>query len=97
MVSWSRFFSALIMISMPVAVNVSAQQQSSKSLERVRLTLPARALTFVPYYFGKSRGFYEREGIDLELIVMRPPIGVTALQAGEVDYTAAGGDRKSVV
>src|ERR1041384_319177 len=67
------------------------QQQSAKALERVRLTLPARALTFVPYYFGKARGFYEKEGINLELIVMRPPIGVTALQAGEVDYTAAGG------
>src|ERR1041384_8700950 len=68
-----------------------AQQQAGKSLERVRLTLPARALTFLPYYFGKARGFYEREGVDLELIVMRPPIGVTALQAGEVDFTAAGG------
>jgi NitT/TauT family transport system substrate-binding protein len=53
--------------------------------------LPARALTFVPYYFGKSKGLYEKEGIDLELIVMKPPIGVTGLQAGEVDYTAAGG------
>jgi ABC-type nitrate/sulfonate/bicarbonate transport system substrate-binding protein len=48
-------------------------------------------LTFVPYYFGKSQRLYEKEGIDLELIVMRPPIGVTALQAGEVDYSAAGG------
>jgi hypothetical protein len=48
-------------------------------------------LTFVPYYFGKSQRLYEKEGIDLDLIVMRPPIGVTALQAGEVDYSAAGG------
>ncbi|HSF57707.1 MAG TPA: ABC transporter substrate-binding protein [Candidatus Binatia bacterium] len=70
---------------------VQAQPQGKKPLEKVRLTVPAKSLTFVPYYFGKSQRLYEQEGIDLELIVMRPPIGVTALQAGEVDYSAAGG------
>jgi NitT/TauT family transport system substrate-binding protein len=70
---------------------VYAQQEGRKPLERVRLTVPAKSLTFLPYYFGKSKGFFEREGIDLEIIVMRPPIGVTALQAKEVDYSAAGG------
>ncbi|MGN6731569.1 MAG: hypothetical protein ACTHMB_06280, partial [Candidatus Binatia bacterium] len=40
----------------------------SKSLEKVRLTVPAKALTFVPYYFGKSQGIFAQEGIDLEII-----------------------------
>lgn len=78
----------LILLS---AAFVQAQQEGKKPLEKVRLTVPAKSLTFVPYYFGKSQRLYEKEGIDLELIVMRPPIGVTALQAGEVDYSAAGG------
>jgi NitT/TauT family transport system substrate-binding protein len=84
-----RFMPLLIVISFfsPFA----HAQEAKKQLEKVRLTVPARSLTFLPYYFGKSRGFFEKEGIDLELIVMRPPIGVTALQAGEVDYSAAGG------
>jgi ABC-type nitrate/sulfonate/bicarbonate transport system substrate-binding protein len=60
-------------------------------LEKVRLTVPAKSLTFLPYYFGKSQGIFAREGIDLEIIVMRPPLGVTALVAGDLDYTAAGG------
>src|SRR4029077_20565510 len=34
---------------------------------------------------------FAKEGIDLEIIVMRPPLGVTALVAGDLDYTAAGG------
>jgi NitT/TauT family transport system substrate-binding protein len=66
-------------------------QDAKKSLERVRLTVPAKSLTFLPYYFGKARGMFAREGIDLEIIVMRPPLGVTALVAGDLDYTAAGG------
>jgi ABC-type nitrate/sulfonate/bicarbonate transport system substrate-binding protein len=66
-------------------------QQEKKTLERVRLTVPAKSLTFLPYYFGKAHGIFAREGVDLEIIVMRPPLGVTALVAGDLDYTAAGG------
>ena len=66
-------------------------QQDKKPLERVRLTVPAKSLTFIPYYFGRAQGIFAKEGIDLEIIVMRPPLGVTALVAGDLDYTAAGG------
>jgi ABC-type nitrate/sulfonate/bicarbonate transport system substrate-binding protein len=69
--------------------SVSLAQQ--RPLERVRLTVPAKSLTFIPFYFGKAQGTYAREGIDLEIIVMRPPLGVTALVAGDLDYSAAGG------
>jgi ABC-type nitrate/sulfonate/bicarbonate transport system substrate-binding protein len=68
-----------------------AQQDAKKPLERVRLTVPAKSLTFIPYYFGKAQGLFAKEGIDLEIIVMRPPLGVTALVAGDLDYSAAGG------
>jgi ABC-type nitrate/sulfonate/bicarbonate transport system substrate-binding protein len=68
-----------------------AQQPQQKSLEKIRLAVPARALTYLPFYFGKSKGVFAREGIDLETIVMRPPIGVNALSAGDVDYAAATG------
>ena len=66
-------------------------QQDKKPLEPVRLAVAAKALTLLPYYYGKSKGLFEREGIDLEIIAMRPPIGVTALQAGEVDYGGSTG------
>ena len=66
-------------------------QQDKKHLERVRITVPAKSLTFMPYYFGKAHGIFAKEGIDLEIIVMRPPLGVTALVAGDLDYSAAGG------
>src|SRR5437660_5624417 len=79
---------ALVALLFCVQPNTYAQQ---KPLEKVRLTVPAKALTFVPYYFGKAQGMFAKEGIDLEIIVMRPPLGVTALVAGDLDYTAAGG------
>jgi len=42
----------------------SAQAQS-KPLEKVRLTVPAKALTFVPYYFGKAQGIFAKEGMEV--------------------------------
>lgn len=79
---------ALVIYLAGISGNAHGQQ---KPLEKIRLTVPAKALTFVPYYFGKAQGIFAREGIDLEIIVMRPPLGVTALVAGDLDYTAAGG------
>jgi ABC-type nitrate/sulfonate/bicarbonate transport system substrate-binding protein len=76
-----------LMLVVLAAPRLAAQQK----LEKVRLTVPAKSLTFIPFYYGKAQGMYAREGIDLEIIVMRPPLGVTALVAGDLDYSAAGG------
>jgi ABC-type nitrate/sulfonate/bicarbonate transport system substrate-binding protein len=84
------FVGTFALLFLTLAVQDGTQAQP-KPLEKVRLTVPAKALTFVPYYFGKAHGMFAREGIDLEIIVMRPPLGVTALVAGDLDYTAAGG------
>ena len=81
------------LLLLPVLVFTVPQDTHAqpKALEKVRLTVPAKSLTFVPYYFGKAQVSFAKEGIDLEIIVMRPPLGVTALVAGDLDYTAAGG------
>jgi NitT/TauT family transport system substrate-binding protein len=87
--SLAILFSSLTIVGQ--APPAYAQQEAKRSLEKVRLTVPAKSLTFVPYYFGRAQGMFAREGVDLEIIVMRPPLGVTALVAGDLDYSAAGG------
>jgi NitT/TauT family transport system substrate-binding protein len=84
---------AILVICLMVGLqgNADAQKESRKALAKVRLHVAARSLTFIPYYFAESKGLFDSEGIDLEIIVMRPPVGVTALQAGEVDYSASAG------
>src|SRR5918998_5154026 len=78
-------FLSVVILGLPDSAR--AQQQTKKPLEKVRLTVAAKALTYLPYYFGKSKGLFKDEGVDLEIIIMRPPIGVSALAAGGVDYT----------
>ncbi|HEY2986992.1 MAG TPA: hypothetical protein VGL11_04660, partial [Candidatus Binatia bacterium] len=84
---------AAFFLLLSCAEPLTAAQETSRprKLEKVKLTVPAKSLTFFPYYFGKDKRIFEDEGLDLELIVIRPPIGVTALQAGELDYSAAAG------
>ncbi len=81
---------AALLLSRSFAETASAGQ-ARRPLEKVKMTVPAKSLTFFPYYFGKDKRIFEEEGIDIELIVIRPPIGIIALQAGELDYSAAGG------
>jgi ABC-type nitrate/sulfonate/bicarbonate transport system substrate-binding protein len=81
----------LICLTFNVRGSADAQQEGRKPAAKVRLHVAARSLTFIPYYFAKSKGLFDKEGLDVEIIVMRPPVGVTALQAGEVDYSASAG------
>ena len=67
----------------------AAAPAARRAPEKAKLTVPAKSLTFFPYYFGRDKRIFDEEGIDLELIVIRPPLGVAALQAGELDYSAA--------
>jgi ABC-type nitrate/sulfonate/bicarbonate transport system substrate-binding protein len=78
-------------LSLTIFLPVDARSQSRKSPEKVRITVPAKSLTFLPFYFGQSKGIFNEEGIDPELIVMRPPMGIVALEAGDVAYSAAPG------
>jgi ABC-type nitrate/sulfonate/bicarbonate transport system substrate-binding protein len=67
----------------------AVSSQAARSPERVRIAVPVKSVTFLPFYFGKDKGFFRDEGIELEPIITTATTGVAALQAGEVDYTAA--------
>jgi NitT/TauT family transport system substrate-binding protein len=57
----------------------------------VRISQPTEALSFLTVYAARANGFFEQEGITLELIVMQgggPEL--QALIAGSVDFSATG-------
>jgi ABC-type nitrate/sulfonate/bicarbonate transport system substrate-binding protein len=86
------YAAAIVLICLSFGLRgIADAQQEGRKPTKARLHVAARSLTFIPYYFGKAKGLFDNEGVDLEIIVMRPPIGVTALQAGEVDYSASAG------
>jgi NitT/TauT family transport system substrate-binding protein len=81
-----RFIAMLVFsIFIPEPVSVSAQ------LKKVRLSTPTIAISQIPFTIAQSKGLYREEGLDVEVIVIRGQLGVTALLGGSVDYTTASG------
>ena len=59
---------------------------AEKGMERVRIAVSSKSLGFLDTWAARQLGFYRKHGIDAEIIAMRPPLTIGALQAGEIDY-----------
>jgi ABC-type nitrate/sulfonate/bicarbonate transport system substrate-binding protein len=51
----------------------------------------------MPFYFGRDKGFFPREVLDLELIAMAPPTAIAALVGGELDFSSTLGAATSAM
>jgi NitT/TauT family transport system substrate-binding protein len=59
---------------------------AERGLEKVRIAVSSKSLGFWDAWAAKERGFYRKQGLDAEIIAMRPPLTIGAIQAGEIDY-----------
>lgn len=60
---------------------------AERPLEKIRIAVSSKSLGFLDTWAAKERGFFRKHGLDAEIIAMRPPLTIGALQAGEIDYT----------
>ena len=58
---------------------------------RLRLSVPVHGVSHVAFYAAKEKGYFQEEGLDVEVILMSAPIGVRALIAGDIDASTVGG------
>jgi ABC-type nitrate/sulfonate/bicarbonate transport system substrate-binding protein len=58
---------------------------------RALIHIPTKSLTSMPLFFGKDKGFFAREGVDVDLVLMSPPTAIAALVAGELDFSTTVG------
>jgi ABC-type nitrate/sulfonate/bicarbonate transport system substrate-binding protein len=75
-------------VGAPAGVPVGA---APPALRTVRVTVPTKSITFLPLYYGQDKGILREEGIALDPVVMKPPVGIAALESGDVTYSAAPG------
>ena len=64
---------------------------SSAAQERVRISPSSPGLAAWPVQLAAKEGFFAREGLTAEIIVMRTNTGIAALATGSIDFTTAGG------
>ncbi|SRR5712692_4103080 len=54
--------------------------------EKVRITYANNSLAFTVAFVAKDRGFYARNGLNAELVQVRPNVAITALISGDSDF-----------
>jgi len=60
--------------------------QEKPGAEKVRIAIATSSLAFLVPFVAKDRGFYSKQGSEVELIQMRPNISIAALLSGEIEY-----------
>jgi len=60
---------------------------SAQSLEKVRIVYASRGLPFLSAFVAKEKGFYLKQGLDVDLVQAAPRIAITALATNQVDYS----------
>ena len=72
--------------------------QEGAGLKRIRIGLPNRGVPNLGLAAAQRFGFFRAQGLDAELIVMRPSISLQTLLAGDLDYSTvlASATRASV-
>ena len=77
-----RNFTALVLLIVACQPGFGAE----RAPEKIRIAVSSKSLGFLDTWAAKERGFFQKHGLDAEIIAMRPPLTIGALQAGEIDY-----------
>jgi len=59
----------------------------AQSLEKVRIVYASRGLLFFSALVSREMNFYQKHGLEMELIQMAPRIALTALPTHQIDYS----------
>ncbi|MBI4524341.1 MAG: ABC transporter substrate-binding protein [Deltaproteobacteria bacterium] len=74
-----------------IVVSVLAFCHHAAAQEKIRIAPSSPGLSAWPIHLAAKEGFFDREGLRAEVIVMRTNTGIAALVTGSVDFITAGG------
>lgn len=79
-------FGLIGFLILAIAFAMAPAGSAAERAEKVRIAVSSKSLGFLDTWAAKERGFFRKHGLDAEVIAMRPPLTIGALQAGEIDY-----------
>ena len=68
-------------------VIVIAALVSASEAKTVRVAVPSQSMAQIALYAAQEKGYFQEEGLDVELILMPAPVANLALIGGNVDFT----------
>ena len=60
-------------------------------LKKVRLAIPTFDIVTLPLKMAQAKGFYQKEGLEVEIILVTGSLGVPAVLGNSVDFSTASG------
>ena len=57
----------------------------------VRVAVPTLSMVVIAFTAAKEKGYYRDEGLDVDLVVMRDTLGISALIGGNADFASMSG------
>ncbi len=82
-----RHLSGLLgVIFLALVVVPIAEPQEQGAREKIRIAYGANSLLYLPTFVAKDLGFYAKNGLEAELIMVGVSAGLAALMSGDVDY-----------
>jgi NitT/TauT family transport system substrate-binding protein len=76
-----------ILISLLAGLSHPALSQERMPLKAIRIGIPNRGVPNLGLMAAQRYGFFRGQGLEAELIVMRPSISLQTLMAGDLDYS----------
>ena len=64
---------------------------SPTAAENVKVGIPSLTVTMLPLAVAKERGFFQQEGLNVELVLMPAALNIKVLLAGEISYASTVG------
>ena len=59
--------------------------------DKIRIAVANFNVSFMTAGVAAKKGYFRDEGLEPEIIGMRPPVSITALASGDIDYTTVFG------
>lgn len=80
-----------LVITFLFLISIALQSRWADAQERIRISPSSPGLASWPVHLAAKEGFFSREELVSEIIVMRTNTGIAALVTGSIDFTTAGG------
>src|SRR4249920_3511318 len=73
------------------AALVCPGSRQSFAADKIRIAVANFNVSFMTAGVAAKKGYFRDEGLEPEIIGMRPPVSITALASGDIDYTTVFG------
>jgi NitT/TauT family transport system substrate-binding protein len=81
----------IVVVACILAAGLFGRPPLTLSAISARIGVPSPSVSYFPLIVASKKGFFTEEGIQAELITMRPSIIAAALSNGEIQFTTATG------